>query len=72
MSGKQLHQLGMNIVDFVDDNDSGVIHGVLLVLRGNMTVGNDVAGISHLVSERHGVSSFSRFMNLCSCKLAFG
>ena len=46
----------MNVVDFIDDDNSCVAHGVLLVLRGNVPFGNHVAGVSHFVPERHGVS----------------
>lgn len=56
MSGKKFRQLGMNVVDFIDDDDSCVAHGILLVLRGNVSFGNHVAGVSHFVPERHGVS----------------
>lgn len=53
---EKFHQLGMNVVDFIDDDNSCVAHGVLLVLRGNVPFGNHVAGVSHFVPERHGVS----------------
>ena len=45
----------MNIVNLINDSDSGIFHGIFFILCGNMSIGDDVSGISHFMPERNCV-----------------
>lgn len=49
-------QLFVNVVNIVNHNHTGGGHCLFFILHGDMSVGNNVAGIAHFMAERNRVS----------------